>query len=141
MKKRLSAGFIVYLTVSTLCLLVGTDRFVGWVRGTKEAVSFRTVRLREGRPGYHHWYQLVERDGHGQEVRTRERIAMDADGFMIPSKIHEDPDVTIVFLGGSTTESASMNENVRFPYLVGRSLEARLGRTVTPTMPACQGTM
>ena len=101
MKKRLSANFIVYLLVSTLCLLVGADRFVGWVRGTKEAVSFRTVRLREGRPGYHQWYQLVERDN-GQEVRTWERIALDEDGFMIPSKIHEEPDVTIVFLGGST---------------------------------------
>ena len=130
MKKGLSAGFIVYLTVSTLCLLVGADRFVGWIRGTKEAVSFRTVRLREGRPGYHQWHQLVERDGQGEEVRTWERIAMDADGFMIPSKIHEDPDITIVFLGGSTTESAAMNEKVRYPYLVGRSLEARLGRTV-----------
>ena len=54
-------------------------------------------------------------------------IDTDGNGFIKPSTIHENPDVTIVFLGGSTTESMFVKPENRFPYRVGRILEKNLG--------------
>jgi len=58
------------------------------------------------------------------------RLRTDESGFIMPSAIHEKPDASIVFLGGSTTECQFMDEELRFPYLVGRSLEAQLGKRI-----------
>lgn len=58
------------------------------------------------------------------------RMRVDGNGFIIPSAVHEKPDVSIVFLGGSTTECHYMDEKSRFPYLVGRNLENTLGKRV-----------
>jgi hypothetical protein len=58
------------------------------------------------------------------------KLAIDSDGFIEPSAIHADPEIKIVFLGGSTTECLYMEETERFPYVVGRKLEERLGRKV-----------
>lgn len=58
------------------------------------------------------------------------KIATDQHGFLAPSEIHSSPDLKIVFLGGSTTECLYMEENERFPYLVGRQLEQRLNKKV-----------
>jgi len=55
---------------------------------------------------------------------------VDADGYLMPSAVHEKPDLTVVFLGGSTTECMYMQEEERFPYLVGRQLEKDLGLKV-----------
>jgi lysophospholipase L1-like esterase len=57
-------------------------------------------------------------------------ITTDANGFIGPSDIHASPDLKIVFLGGSTTECLYMEETERFPYLVGRQLEAALNKKV-----------
>lgn len=51
-------------------------------------------------------------------------LRMDKNGFIYPSEIHEDPDLKVVFLGGSTTECLLVDEGERFPYLVGRLLES-----------------
>ena len=50
-------------------------------------------------------------------------LRVDRQGFIMPAKIHDHPDLTIAFLGGSTTECAYVDEANRFPYLVGRLLE------------------
>jgi lysophospholipase L1-like esterase len=50
-------------------------------------------------------------------------LRVDRQGFIMPSKIHDHPDLTIAFLGGSTTECTYVDEDNRFPYLVGRLLE------------------
>jgi lysophospholipase L1-like esterase len=49
-------------------------------------------------------------------------LRVDRQGFIMPAKIHPHPDLTIVFLGGSTTECTYVDEADRFPYLVGRLL-------------------
>ena len=48
----------------------------------------------------------------------------------MPSRVHEHPDRTIAFLGGSTTECCNMEEEERFPYLAGRLLERDTGLKV-----------
>lgn len=58
------------------------------------------------------------------------RLRTDENGFIKPSAVHANPELSIVFLGGSTTECHFMDEEARFPYLVGRSLEASLGKRV-----------
>lgn len=58
------------------------------------------------------------------------RLRVDDNGFILPSRIHAKPAVSVVFLGGSTTECHFMGEEERFPYLVGRTMEADLGKTV-----------
>ena len=52
-------------------------------------------------------------------------LRVDRQGFIMPAKIHDHPDLTIAFLGGSTTECTYVDEDQRFPYLVGRLLERR----------------
>lgn len=63
-------------------------------------------------------------------VRQPYQLQTDQHGFIKPSDIHANPDLKIVFLGGSTTECRYMEAVERFPYLVGRALEATLGKKV-----------
>lgn len=63
-------------------------------------------------------------------IRQPYHMQIDQHGFIKPSDIHPNPDLKIVFLGGSTTECRYMQETERFPYLVGRALEAKLGKRV-----------
>ncbi|HRE30623.1 MAG TPA: SGNH/GDSL hydrolase family protein [Candidatus Berkiella sp.] len=58
------------------------------------------------------------------------KVATDQHGFIGPTEIHANPDIKIVFLGGSTTECLYMEEEERFPYLVGRQLEKSLAKKV-----------
>ncbi len=58
------------------------------------------------------------------------RLRVDENGFIKPSAVHEKAEASVVFLGGSTTECHFMNEEERFPYLVGRQLEASLGKRI-----------
>ena len=65
-------------------------------------------------------------DSLNEELSTKVfHFQTDGEGFIGPSKIHQKADLTLVFLGGSTTECMFMDENKRFPYLVGRRLEAQ----------------
>ena len=65
------------------------------------------------------------------KLENREYILrIDDNGFIVPSKVHEYPDRTIVFLGGSTTECFYVDEEKRWPYLAGRLLENDTGLKV-----------
>jgi len=50
----------------------------------------------------------------------------DEQGFLLPKSRHEDPDIVLAFLGGSTTYLAEVQPEDRFHYLVGVSLEELL---------------
>lgn len=78
----------------------------------------RSVRLREMPPLF------KEKPAPGVEFR------MDADGFVMPSLVHDDPDATLLFLGGSTTACRAVTEEKRFPYLAGRQLETATGMKI-----------
>ena len=54
------------------------------------------------------------------------RSGTDEQGFLLPKPKHEDPDIVLAFLGGSTTYLAEVQPEDRFHYLVGVSLEKRL---------------
>ena len=66
-------------------------------------------------------------------------MRVDDNGFVMPSKIHDSPDYSIVFLGGSTTECWLVPEKKRFPYLVGRLMEQATGRKINSYNAARSG--
>lgn len=81
----------------------------------------RFIRLKELKPSFSGFL-----GSSGRQVLFR----TDENGFIIPSRIHGEPDLSIVFLGGSTTECKAVNEENRFPYLAGRFIEKETGLKV-----------
>ena len=57
-------------------------------------------------------------------------LSVNSAGFIEPARRHEKPDITLAFLGGSTTECALVLPENRFPDLAARKLEAALGLKV-----------
>ena len=57
-------------------------------------------------------------------------VRIDAEGFIAPSRVHQNAELEIVFLGGSTTECLFVDEETRWPYLAGRRLEESLSVAV-----------
>ncbi len=60
-------------------------------------------------------------------LKEQYRYRTDENSFTMPSKVHEKPDLTIAFLGASTTACVYMEEENRFPYQVGRMFEKKTG--------------
>lgn len=73
-------------------------------------------------PGAHEIKANVNRDN--------DLLAIDAQGFIRPSQIHDHPEVVLAFLGGATTECLKVPELSRFPYLTGRIIEQETGLRV-----------
>ncbi|MGH6953232.1 MAG: SGNH/GDSL hydrolase family protein, partial [Alphaproteobacteria bacterium] len=92
----------------------------------------RVIRLREWPPDTHFVFAPPEARfrNPGGPVHRLYDVVTDRDGFIAPGRVHESPELTVVFLGGSTTECLFVTPGERFPHLVGRLLEERLGRTV-----------
>ncbi len=61
------------------------------------------------------------------DVLTAYDLRTDSNGFILPSKIHEQADLDLFFIGGSTTECETVKEKLRFPFLTGRILEEQTG--------------
>jgi hypothetical protein len=89
----------------------------------------RYVEFREWQPGmkFRAAPPQIRRDNPGGPVLDVYPMDIDGDGFIMPSRVYTKPDLTIVFLGGSTTETMYVAPETRFPYLVGRLLEQRTG--------------
>ena len=94
----------------------------------------RFIKLREHRPNQEKFERpsrnYIRNIAPNSIERKYYRVATDEHGFIGPSQIHENPDIKIVFLGGSTTECLYMEEEERFPYKVGRALESALKKKV-----------
>jgi hypothetical protein len=94
----------------------------------------RFIKLREHRPHTVQWERpsrnYIKNNAPNGLERKYYKIATDKNGFIMPSDVHSTPDLRIVFLGGSTTECLYMEETERFPYLVGRELEKKLGKKI-----------
>jgi hypothetical protein len=118
--------------------------FIVMIYGAEEILSYkangfgfnfnlpeRAIRLREYRPGLK---QILLADKQETSFDTLHPkyflLRIDNDGFIMPSKKYDNPDLTIVFLGGSTTECGHVKENNRFPYLAGKLLGQKLGAKI-----------
>ena len=60
------------------------------------------------------------------------RFQTDGDGFILPARRHEAPDLRVLFLGGSTTACLFVPDSLRFHALTATRLEARTGRRFEP---------
>lgn len=92
----------------------------------------RYIRLKEHKPFFSHNIIPSKRDMENSDslVIKNYLLRIDENGFILPSKIYDNPDLNIVFLGGSTTECTFVSEKIRFPYLVGRIIEEKTGLKV-----------
>jgi hypothetical protein len=73
---------------------------------------------------------LALRTSDGLEQKPYQ-VRTDADGFMLPYNIYDKPDLTLVFLGGSTVACIYVDEDQRFPHLAGQLLEQKTGKKIT----------
>jgi len=88
----------------------------------------RAIMLREYRPLMKEWFEAGRQDEHYDTLVAKKYLMrIDADGFIEPSKKYTNPDMSLVFIGGSTTECRYVDEEHRFPYLVGALLEQQAG--------------
>ena len=76
------------------------------------------LKIRMQHPNTDHIYSRALLD----PEKPRVRLHTDARSYILPSFQYHDPDATIAFLGGSTTECSAVQENLRFPALVSRLL-------------------
>ena len=72
------------------------------------------LKLRMQHPRTDHVYSRKHIDAKDSTVRLR----TDERGYLLPSRHFDDAQATVVFFGGSTTECAAVQEDLRFPVLV-----------------------
>jgi hypothetical protein len=112
--------FIAVFLLATLILL-GAEKYLSLSQPTFTTSGIqRFIRLKEHQPrgvGYV-TPDAAYRAGAGGSLKEQYRLKIDGNGFIYPSKPHDSPDLSIVVLGGSTTESMFVDEDKRFPDLV-----------------------
>lgn len=115
-----------------LLLLLGLAEYI-LEQVTPPPPPQRSIRLKEHDPFLYQVIranrQRLERQ-YGLIVDSLEEKAYvfrtDEHGFVMPTKVYDDPDLSIFFLGGSTTECTLVDEDSRFPYRAGVLLSQRL---------------
>ncbi len=128
-KKKITLAFFALVS---MLLFVGGLLLAKAARDEVLRGGERYIQLREPRPFQDHSEEPgaeTMKYSVGLEKKPY-RMRVDEDGYIQPSRIHDKPDRSIVFLGGSTTECQYIAEEARFPYLVGRHLEKALGLKV-----------
>jgi lysophospholipase L1-like esterase len=128
---------IVWLVlVLILAFTYGAEKLLASINHTHNLVLFserRYINLREVLPGVDTVdvppdRALRESDG---LVQKPYRVRTDSQGFMLPYNRYEKPDFTLVFLGGSTVACIYVEEDNRFPSLVGNLLAQKTGKKIT----------
>ena len=128
---------IVWLVVILiLAATYGAEKLLAYINHTHNLVLFterRYINLREILPGVDTVdvppdKAVRESDG---LVQKPYRVRTDSRGFMLPYNRYEKPDLTLVFLGGSTVACIYVEEENRFPYLVGNLLAQKTGKKIT----------
>ena len=131
--RRPSFGLVVILL---LAATYGAEKLLAYINHTHNLVLFterRYINLREILP-------LIDTVDVPPDKAVREsdglvqkpyRVRTDARGFMLPYNRYEKPDLTLIFLGGSTVACIYVEEENRFPYLVGNLLEQKTGKKIT----------
>ena len=127
----LAAAFMLLLIIAEL-----TFGYFTYKHKYSEAVNSgkRYIRLRENPPNTDITEEITADAKKRNEIvnlpQKSYRLKTDDDGFIFPGKIYKKPDITLFFLGGSTTECRAVSEDKRFPYLAGRLLEKAGGLKV-----------
>jgi lysophospholipase L1-like esterase len=131
-KKSIVLIFLIFLVAATVL----TEKVLAYINHSHKMVLFterRYINLREYQP----FLDVVDippdkalREADGLEKKAY-RVRTDANGFILPYHQYPRPDFTLVFLGASTTACIYVDEESRFPYLVGQLLSQQTGKKVT----------
>ena len=128
---------VLVVLVLILAAAFGAERLLGFINHRRGIVleaetERRYIKLREQRPRRQMRLQFPKNHlPYTDNVFTKTyKLDIDANGFIKPSQKYADPDLSIVFLGGSTTECMFVDEENRFPYVVGTILEQETGKRI-----------
>jgi len=120
-----------------VAVVFGAEKLLGFINHRNAIVleaetERRYIKLREQRPLRQMRLKFPKNHlPYTDNVFTKTyKVDIDANGFIKPSQKYASPDLSIVFLGGSTTECMFMDELNRFPYLVGAILEQETGKKI-----------
>ena len=127
-----SKKIIFFLLLIVLLFIVyGSEKILQYKNqgmGFNYNLPNRAIALREYRPNMKELVQAGIKEVHYDTLTPKKYLLrIDNDGFIIPSKKYADPDISLVFLGASTTECRFVEEENRFPYLAGALIERKLG--------------
>ena len=128
---------IVWLVlILILAATYGAEKLLAYINHTHNLVLFterRYINLREILPGVDTVDVPPDRAVRESDglVQKPYRVRTDSRGFMLPYNRYEKPDLTLVFLGGSTVACIYVEEENRFPYLVGNLLAQKTGKKIT----------
>ena len=131
-KKTLVLIFLIFLVAATWA----AEKVLAYRNHSQNQVLFterRYINLREFQPSMDVVYTPTDKAVRESDslVKKAYRVRTDANGFILPYNRYPDPDLTLVFLGGSTVACLYVEEENRFPYLVGNLLEKASGKKVT----------
>lgn len=136
---RTKAAFWAVLVALNLGVVILLDWAVGAYRGFSVARESRRMFIAEVAPlltrtqsmqgGLRHSYVRDEGD-QGPGEATFRVVRTDAEGTIIGPQQSTVSHTGLLFLGGSTTETNEVDEGHRFPYLSGKILSEKLGRSV-----------
>ena len=133
-KNPKKTGFIIFIIVFMISLSL-VDRLINYINPSetknKQTIT-RAIALREHHPNlnkeiYADDLYLSKTDNlavHNFSFRT------DESSYILPNNNYDNPDITIVFIGGSTTECMYVTENNRFPYLSGQLIEENTNKFI-----------
>ncbi len=128
---------IVWLVlILILAATYGAEKLLAYINHTHNLVLFserRYINLREILPGVDTVDVPPDRAVRESDglVQKPYRVRTDSRGFLLPYNRYEKPDLTLVFLGGSTVACIYVEEENRFPYLVGNLLAQKTGKKIT----------
>jgi hypothetical protein len=122
---------VIIVLIMFVSITYGAEKILQYKNrgmGFNYNLPHRAITLREYRPLMEEWLEAGKEEQHYDTLVTKKYLLrIDNDGFIVPSKKYTNPDLSIVFLGGSTTECRYVAEDHRFPYLAGVLLEQQTG--------------
>lgn len=129
--KNNKINYLLFILSAVLSIFL-VEAYLAFTMPVKKNTSSRAIVLRENRPSITKKIFPSKRQiNRSDNLDNKEYILeIDENGYVAPSKIYDEPDVNIVFLGGSTTENIFMDEDSRFPYLAGRIIDKELNKKI-----------
>jgi len=126
---------LIAIMVAVMLLTYGAEKILAYINRSHHLVLFtdrRYINLREYLPNLNITVKPTAQELRDADTLMNQeyQVRTDGLGFILPSRQHAAPDLSLVFLGGSTTACMYVEEDHRFPNLVGQILEQQTGKKV-----------
>jgi len=118
--KKVVLTSILVVVISVATSIIGAEIYfrIFWNNPYRKATPAEVLLLEKHEAGLN---EIVDRSIITQDV-TKVKFRTDDRSYIMPSVRYKNPDLTITFLGGSTTECIAVQEELRFPALVSEKL-------------------